>query len=368
MNLKQAAQRLAVHYQTAYRWVRDGELVAVKVGNRYEISESAIEQFVNRRASLISNPIDQPEVATESLSNVSDPITELRVLADGTRVTAQPCFDAATVLAGTRTGDAAVLRLVDDSGHKLRPVSSFAAAPEVRASVAGAVEAAGSLPRTAPPWSIAEQSGEVHIVHHMPQDLIRELFGEEGRFAGHGVHVVAAAVAPMFVEDNFVGGLLAVKTKSHLPFSEREIGVLREAAELCGHAHHRAAAFGLTWQSNTMLKDRVVSWLASGFTANDLSTDGSQLLDADRAQALMSPQGSVLISTTRFAITARSIETQTEGFAGRWQAARVGEVIDGTAAQVDIDPLDPADSRAIVSAARRPNAELQFLIVDVMTY
>ena len=33
MNLKEAARRLGVHYQTAYRWVRSGELVAVRIGS-----------------------------------------------------------------------------------------------------------------------------------------------------------------------------------------------------------------------------------------------------------------------------------------------------------------------------------------------
>ena len=41
MNLKTAALRLGVHYQTAYRWVRSGQLVAVKVGAGYEISDAA---------------------------------------------------------------------------------------------------------------------------------------------------------------------------------------------------------------------------------------------------------------------------------------------------------------------------------------
>ena len=41
MNLKTAARRLGVHYQTAYRWVRSGQLVAVKVGAGYEISDAA---------------------------------------------------------------------------------------------------------------------------------------------------------------------------------------------------------------------------------------------------------------------------------------------------------------------------------------
>src|SRR3954454_13821025 len=46
MNLKQAARRLGVHYQTAYRWVRAGRLAAVRVGNGYDVSEHAIEQLL----------------------------------------------------------------------------------------------------------------------------------------------------------------------------------------------------------------------------------------------------------------------------------------------------------------------------------
>ena len=50
MNLKTAARRLGVHYQTAYRWVRSGQLLAVKVGSGYEISEWALERFEAQRA------------------------------------------------------------------------------------------------------------------------------------------------------------------------------------------------------------------------------------------------------------------------------------------------------------------------------
>ena len=104
MNLKQAAQRLAVHYQTVYRWVRDGELSAVKVGNRYEVSDAAIDQFLSRRASLSNVPIEQPQIEVRPTAAEIDELGELRILARQTRTTAQPCFDAATALAGSRSG------------------------------------------------------------------------------------------------------------------------------------------------------------------------------------------------------------------------------------------------------------------------
>ena len=37
MNLKTAASKLSVHYQTAYKLVRSGSLAAVKIGGTYEI-------------------------------------------------------------------------------------------------------------------------------------------------------------------------------------------------------------------------------------------------------------------------------------------------------------------------------------------
>jgi MerR family transcriptional regulator, light-induced transcriptional regulator len=50
MNLQEAADRLGVHYQTAYRWVRDGQLTAIKVHSSYEVTEQELDLFLARRA------------------------------------------------------------------------------------------------------------------------------------------------------------------------------------------------------------------------------------------------------------------------------------------------------------------------------
>jgi MerR family transcriptional regulator, light-induced transcriptional regulator len=46
MNLQEAAERLGVHYQTVYRWVRDGDLTALKQGNSYHVSAEEVDRFV----------------------------------------------------------------------------------------------------------------------------------------------------------------------------------------------------------------------------------------------------------------------------------------------------------------------------------
>lgn len=50
MDLQTAAERLGVHYQTAYRWVRRGSLVAAKRGTSYEIGEVDLQAFIASRA------------------------------------------------------------------------------------------------------------------------------------------------------------------------------------------------------------------------------------------------------------------------------------------------------------------------------
>lgn len=50
LNLNETAARLGVHYQTAYRWVRQGSLSATKVGGTYEVELSAVEELLEHRS------------------------------------------------------------------------------------------------------------------------------------------------------------------------------------------------------------------------------------------------------------------------------------------------------------------------------
>jgi excisionase family DNA binding protein len=50
MKLQDAAQRLGVHYQTAYRWVRDGSLPATKIGRGYDVTEEDVRRFEAARS------------------------------------------------------------------------------------------------------------------------------------------------------------------------------------------------------------------------------------------------------------------------------------------------------------------------------
>lgn len=50
MRLQDAADTLGVHYQTAYAWVRNGQLPARKVRRGYEVADADVRAFAARRA------------------------------------------------------------------------------------------------------------------------------------------------------------------------------------------------------------------------------------------------------------------------------------------------------------------------------
>jgi MerR family transcriptional regulator, light-induced transcriptional regulator len=56
MQLRDAAETLGVHYQTAYGWVRQGTLPARKTARGYEVSESAVHDLMARRAAGAEPP------------------------------------------------------------------------------------------------------------------------------------------------------------------------------------------------------------------------------------------------------------------------------------------------------------------------
>jgi len=56
LTLREAAQRLGVHYQTVYRWVRRGELVAKKVAGTYLVEPSDLDDFALARLQPVPPP------------------------------------------------------------------------------------------------------------------------------------------------------------------------------------------------------------------------------------------------------------------------------------------------------------------------
>lgn len=94
--------------------------------------------------------------------------------------------------------------------------------------------------------------------------------------------------------------------------------------------------------------------------------DLDRWLDADRAQALVSPGGTIQAATDRF--RALHPDASGAGFLGRWDEDRLADVVGGVVTQVDLDSLEDCGPGVIVSAVRAENAELGLLAVEAIEY
>lgn len=60
LTLQEAADRLRVHYMTAYRWVRRGELPAFKAGGRLRVRGADLDRFLAAREVDVASPAIAP--------------------------------------------------------------------------------------------------------------------------------------------------------------------------------------------------------------------------------------------------------------------------------------------------------------------
>ena len=81
MQLRDAADALEVHYQTAYAWVRQGTLPARKTGRGYEVSYSDVSALAQRRA---AGTPPQPEVRVRDWAVQADRLHDAIVSGDET--------------------------------------------------------------------------------------------------------------------------------------------------------------------------------------------------------------------------------------------------------------------------------------------
>src|ERR1039457_3865501 len=82
MQLREAADTLGVHYQTAYGWVRQGLLPARKVGRGYEVSDGDVQALATERE-LGGEPVR--EIQVRDWASPADRLYSALVAGDETR-------------------------------------------------------------------------------------------------------------------------------------------------------------------------------------------------------------------------------------------------------------------------------------------
>ena len=127
MNLKQAAQELGVHYQTAYKWVRSGDLVAVRIGTRYQVSEAAIARFRATRAAMGNDSVRLP--APDSVGSVSELRAGLETLAQRPYLDLDHSLNHVARRLAKTTGDMCLVALIGEASKRIESTVGFEADP-----------------------------------------------------------------------------------------------------------------------------------------------------------------------------------------------------------------------------------------------
>jgi excisionase family DNA binding protein len=229
VNLKEAARRLGVHYQTAYRWVRSGELVAVRIGSRYEISDAAIERLRAQRRALGTPPLD------ELWHRDTDLDAELTKLADGPMLDVEQAVVHLSRRIAESTGDLCVVAVLSDTRDRVEVASCFEPDSQRLPILSGAI--AATMRMRAPdegPVMRTVFDGNQLFVPHVPQEQFRAWLPREFHQQFDDVCIFGMIVAPMINEGVAIGGIATMRERPEQPFTAADAdAVYHLAARAC---------------------------------------------------------------------------------------------------------------------------------------
>jgi len=229
MNLKEAARRLGVHYQTAYRWVRSGELVAVRVGARYEVSEAAIERLRSQRRALASPPMEPGLRTDEGLE------AELAKMADGPVLDVEQAVAHLARRIAESTGDLCVVAALSEGRDRVEAATCFEPDALRLPVLAGAVAATMRMraPDEGPVMRTVFEGNQL-FVPHVPQELFRAWLPPEFHQQFDDVCIFGMVVAPMIHDGVAIGGLALMREHPEQPFTHDDADRVDRLAALSG--------------------------------------------------------------------------------------------------------------------------------------
>jgi excisionase family DNA binding protein len=291
MNLKQAALRLGVHYQTAYKLVRSGRLAAVRVGGVYDVSESALARYQADAVAATAAPVP--------IEAETRPDERARRAGRGG---AHPRAAVARAGAEVTTCAAGVVAVVADAlAHHVGDLcvvetrGPLAGVPDVSYSHADPARrslAAGMLASAAVPWRGLAALREPTLVPHVPQGAIRERVPPPLRqhLERLGLHSLAAA--PLAHDNAHFGAVTLTRDEPGCPYDRDDLVTVVEVANLLGAALGRAARGAVAAHRRTELLERVGP-VARGRGALGPQPVGLLAEGTGLAEAVADPEGVV---------------------------------------------------------------------------
>jgi excisionase family DNA binding protein len=239
VNLKSAARQLGVHYQTAYRWVRSGQLVAVKVGAGYEVSDAALTRFEAQRSALER----LPEPTVEDVTARSRPVpTRAEVLGvldrmiDVITLDPGPVAHRAARYAAEVLGDAAIVSLRGDDGEI--DVAAVAHRNPVAEVTVAAV--ARDVPFTCDVAQTAMRRDSSVFLPQVAQRAVRERLQPELHELLLGGSCYSLICAPIRIGVQIDGTLLMIRDAPGRPYERDDVLFVEEVADRIALARDRA--------------------------------------------------------------------------------------------------------------------------------
>jgi len=259
MNLKTAALRLEVHYQTAYRWVRSGRLVAVKVGSGYEISEAAVARLEAQRAATerMPEPAEPAVRLSPDATSLDDALHVLDLMVDAVTLESAAVGERAARVAAEMLGDTAFVyrrSAADDM------VAVYAAHRDPISEVAAST--LGRDPRT--PTNLVRRAmitGETVCVPQVPQHVLRQRLHPELHENLHLSGCYSAVCVPI----GTTGALLVTRDHPGRPYTNDDLPIVEAIAARVARADERARYWTAAWE---LRRAMVVAFSAPAFDGN----------------------------------------------------------------------------------------------------
>ncbi len=274
MNLKSAARRLGVHYQTAYRWVRSGQLVAVKVGAGYEISDAALARFEAQRAAVEraaeSIPDESPSAVAPGAISRSAALASLDTMLDAVSLNAGPFLERATRLAVSVVGDGAVLTLPGEDGT-LEVAHVAHLAPHVELRMGWVAREEQGTKQFA---KLVASSGRSVFVPQVPQQQVRDSVGPEAHEYLVKGSCFSVICVPVFGDDA-VGALFLMRDEAGRPYAPDDVVFAEAVATRIALARTQAARQQSAWN----VRRRVVESLSEAARDHESVDDLGCALD-----------------------------------------------------------------------------------------
>lgn len=304
MNLKEAAHRLGVHYQTAYKWVRSGDLAAVRVGGRYDISVAAIERCQARKEALvdslapprpqIAGALSRDDVLEELEATATDPILERGYAARLVTRRGAETIGESCIAIGFERGRLAFAEVADENPAQ----AAFVGSAYLLFRPPGAT--------SGNPLSAFSQ-GRIVRLGHVPQDLLRAEVPPEFRQHLARFPVQSLLSVPVFSDGTLTGALSFTRGRAGQPYSDEDEAYALELSSRFGTLIETAMDGEAAVRLRQAIVERLSALVNATWTGTPPTTTAlDHLLDAcdkDRTlpAAILGPDRAIVAVNRSFA-------------------------------------------------------------------